>query len=91
MLRTTDRGTLVEIELLTGRMHQIRVQFASRGCPVVGDTKYGAVPGPWLIAGDAAEDDVRIALHSRSLTLKHPIRYDDLTIEAPLPDFWGLE
>ena len=53
VLRTTNRGTLVEIELMTGRMHQIRVQFASRGCPVVGDTKYGAASGPWIEIGRA--------------------------------------
>lgn len=83
-------GTLVEIELLTGRMHQIRAQFASRGCPVVGDTKYGAKP--WLVGEPVADarEDVRIALHAQSLTLKHPIRYDELRIEAPVPAFWEL-
>ena len=81
VLDETDGQCLVEVELLTGRMHQIRVQFASRGCPVVGDTKYGAEPSQ-----DA--DDQRIGLHARSLTLKHPIRYDETTIEAPLPADW---
>ena len=83
-------GVLVEITLLTGRMHQIRVQFATRGCPVVGDTKYGAMPGPWTIGAAVMEEDVKITLHARSLTLLHPVRYESLTIEAPVPEFWGL-
>lgn len=81
-------GALVEIELLTGRMHQIRVQFGSRGWPVVGDKLYGAttvLPLPEF----ADERDRPIALHARELTLKHPIRYDSLTITAPLPATWG--
>ncbi len=44
VLREVDGRWLVEVKLLTGRMHQIRIQFASRGCPVVGDMKYGAAP-----------------------------------------------
>ncbi len=83
-------GTLVEIELLTGRMHQIRAQFSSRGCPVVGDTKYSAQPWQTDEPASDTRDDVRIALHARSLTLKHPIRYDELRIEAPVPAFWQL-
>jgi 23S rRNA pseudouridine1911/1915/1917 synthase len=73
--------TLVEIELLTGRMHQIRLQAASRSVPVVGDELYG---GPKL--GDFAEP--RILLHARTLELKHPVRYDTLRIECPPPDWW---
>lgn len=88
---------LVEVQLLTGRMHQIRVQFASRGFPVVGDTKYGAAE--WSSAGSVDEadrstgqraTDVRIALHARSLSLLHPIRYDRMTIETPVPAYWNL-
>lgn len=81
VMSESDGRCLVEIELLTGRMHQIRVQFASRGCPIVGDAKYGATL-------DADVEDTRIGLHARSLTLKHPIRYDELSIEAPLPPGW---
>jgi 23S rRNA pseudouridine1911/1915/1917 synthase len=203
-VREVDGNWLVEVQLLTGRMHQIRVQFASRGCPVVGDTKYGA--GEWLTPGNTKADsaiaasveaapveaasveaapveaapveaapveaasveaapaeaapveaasveaapveaasveaapaeaapveaapaeaapaeaapveaapaeaaapaasgddsddaskpvwkpasDVRIALHARSLTLLHPIRYDQMTIETPVPAYWDL-
>ena len=82
-------AALVEIELLTGRMHQIRAQFGSRGWPVVGDKQYGAttaLPLPPF----ADERDVPVALHARELTLKHPVRYDSLTIAAPLPATWGL-
>lgn len=103
VLGTFNGKCLVEVRLLTGRTHQIRVQFASRGCPVVGDVKYGGSRWPGEVTsgtGDsveravepeaAAAGPVRIALHARSLTLKHPIRYDELTIEAPLPKYWGI-
>lgn len=84
---------LVEINLETGRMHQIRVQFASRGCPIVGDTQYGARTA---LDGDrirpaTAQDETRyhpIALHAARLKLLHPVRYDELTITAPLPAAW---
>ena len=82
------KGTLLEIELLTGRTHQIRVQLAARGWPVVGDVQYGAKTS--LIETRAADPrDEPIALHARSLSIKHPVRYDDLKITAPLPAFWG--
>lgn len=80
---------LVEVRLMTGRMHQIRVQFASRGWPVLGDVKYGGTPWSPTVA-DSSHGEL-IALHARSLTLKHPIRYDELTIEAPLPDYWEVK
>jgi 23S rRNA pseudouridine1911/1915/1917 synthase len=81
--------TLLEIEPLTGRTHQIRVQLAGHDCPIVGDTQYGAVSR----IGQTLPDDPRaapIALHARSLTLLHPVRYDELTITAPLPAHWQL-
>lgn len=80
-----DAATLVEIELITGRMHQIRLQFASRGCPVFGDRRYGATPLPTDVGIDEAE---RIFLHAQRITLMHPIRYEPLTIEAPPPAGW---
>jgi 23S rRNA pseudouridine1911/1915/1917 synthase len=89
-----SRGrALVEIELETGRMHQIRVQFASRGCPVVGDVPYGAHTvwegGGIRPASPADQQRFRpIALHAWRLTLRHPIRYDELTITAPVPKAW---
>ncbi len=74
-------GTLLEIELETGRMHQIRAQLAARGCPVRGDVLYGAGT-PWGDGGGA------IALHARRLTFLHPIRYEPVTVTAPLPAIW---
>ena len=70
--------TLLEIQLHTGRKHQIRVQLAEAGWPVVGDRKYsGRRPFP-----------TGIALHSRRLTFVHPVRKTPLVIEAPLPKAW---
>jgi 23S rRNA pseudouridine1911/1915/1917 synthase len=72
--------TLLEIEPQTGRMHQIRVQAATRGWPVCGDALYGArTPfGPEA----ASPRDRVIALHARSLTFLHPIRYEPITVVA---------
>lgn len=82
------QGYLVEIELGTGRMHQIRAQLASRGWHLVGDFQYGAATG--LISSRSA-DPLRdpIALHATSLSFLHPIRYDRVTVTAPLPNYWG--
>ncbi len=67
-------------------MHQIRVQAATRGWPVRGDFLYGAR----LPFGPPAElpRDRIIALHARSLTFLHPIRYEPLTVTAPAPEAW---
>ena len=79
--------TVVAVQPRTGRMHQIRLQFASRGCPIVGDQLYGARQTLALtpLRSDYTE---RIALHAWKLQLKHPIRYDDLELTAPLPTDW---
>jgi 23S rRNA pseudouridine1911/1915/1917 synthase len=86
-LSAGEDGALLEIEPETGRMHQIRVQAASRGWPVRGDVLYGSR----LPFGPPAEmpRDRIIALHARSLTFLHPIRYEPLTVTAPLPLPWG--
>jgi 23S rRNA pseudouridine1911/1915/1917 synthase len=86
-LRLSAEDALIEIEPETGRMHQIRVQAAARGWPVRGDVLYGAR----LPFGPPAElpRDRLIALHARSLTFLHPIRYEPLTVTAPLPGVWG--
>jgi 23S rRNA pseudouridine1911/1915/1917 synthase len=77
---------LLEIEPQTGRMHQIRVQAAARGWPVRGDVLYGS---RWLfgLPAELPRDRI-IALHGRSLTFLHPIRYEPLTVTAPLPETW---
>ncbi len=78
---------LVEVLPHTGRMHQIRLQFASRGCPIVGDQLYGARQTLDL---QPLRDDYthRIALHAWKLQFKHPVRYDDVEIAAPIPTDW---
>lgn len=72
-----DRG-LVEVELLTGRKHQIRVQLAARGWPILGDRKYGA-----RLAFPSG-----IALHAWQLALDHPVRREPVSWTAPLPRCW---
>ncbi|MFM7138420.1 MAG: RluA family pseudouridine synthase [Planctomycetota bacterium] len=74
-----DTATLlVELEPLTGRMHQLRAQSASRGLPVVGDTLYGGRP-----LGDA--DSEAIALHAWRITFRDPATADEVTITCPPP------
>lgn len=71
--------TLLEVELATGRYHQIRLQLAALGHPILGDYKYG---------GKHEYDPGTIALHHRSLQLPHPISHTWLTFEAlPPPSF----
>ena len=66
---------LVEIDLHTGRKHQIRVQLAHLGCPILGDRKYGSRRK--LPAG--------IALHAHTLEIEHPVSKEALRFTAPLP------
>ena len=72
----SDRYNLIEIELLTGRHHQIRCQLAKIGCPIKGDLKYGA---------ERSNPDGSISLHSRRISFIHPVSNEKITIEAPLP------
>ncbi len=84
----TTPAALLEIELETGRMHQIRVQLASRGWSIVGDYQYGATCGLRdQQPGDSGCEP--IALHACRLNLFHPVRYDELEIAAPLPGSWS--
>lgn len=87
VLQRFDGGTLLELVPLTGRMHQLRVQAAWRGNPVLGDTHYGSTR-PFGPPAELPRDRV-IALHARSLTLTHPFTKQELTWVAPLPDYWG--
>lgn len=77
-LAQLPRGTLLEIALESGRKHQIRVQLAHRGHPVLGDVKYGS----------EAAFPIGIALHSRQLEFLHPVRKTPLCLEAPVPVYW---
>lgn len=65
----------VEIELVTGRKHQIRAQFASLGHPIAGDRDYGSVTNP---AG-------RLALHACEISFEHPVSGERLVIKSPVP------
>jgi 23S rRNA pseudouridine1911/1915/1917 synthase len=78
LLKTLPGGALVEIELLTGRKHQIRLQMAARGLAVWGETKYAR--GQPFAAG--------LALHARRLALEHPVGKAPLELLAPLPSSW---
>lgn len=73
-----ETQTLLDLRPQTGRKHQLRVQLASRECPIVGDRKYGSIHS----FGNA------IALHARSLTILHPITTEPLTFTAELPRMW---
>lgn len=77
------RLSLIEIELITGKTHQIRVQCASRHLPIVGDDVYGDFTLNRRLRKDLGLK--RLMLHARSLTLKHPITGAKMTIEAPVP------
>ena len=74
--------TLLDIDLETGRKHQIRVQLAALGTPVVGDFRYGDPAEPFA-------DGRGIALHAYALTLEHPTRRERMTFTAPPPPAWA--
>ncbi|MBX9790699.1 MAG: RluA family pseudouridine synthase [Pirellulales bacterium] len=78
-LQRVPAGTFVEVRLETGRKHQIRLQLASRGHPVVGDRKYGSRRP--LSQG--------IALHARRLVFRHPVRTETIELVAPVPASWA--
>lgn len=75
----SSRATLLEIELETGRYHQIRAQLAFIGCPLIGDKKYGArIP--------YAPD--KICLHHGRLEILHPVKREPLFLQCPYPAEW---
>ncbi len=90
--RTLQRlaaSTWLEIRLETGRMHQIRIQCASRGYPLLGDAQYGATTP---FAEQYEDQRLRaIALHSRVLAFEHPMTRVPMSLVAPLPEPWGAE
>ena len=77
VLGHSERYTLVEVRLLTGRHHQIRCQLSAMGCPIKGDLKYGA---------RRSNPDGSICLLSRRVEFVHPVSKQLVCVEAPLPD-----
>ena len=83
LLTSFERYHLVEVNLETGRHHQIRAQLSAIGCPVRGDVKYGA---------RRANKNKGISLHARKISFVHPVKREPLVILAPFPkdDLFGL-
>lgn len=76
LLKSSDRYHLIEIELKSGRHHQIRVQLSKIGCIIKGDLKYGA---------KRSNKDASISLHARKLDFTHPVSKEPISITAPVP------
>lgn len=76
VIKKLDRYTLLEIELKTGRHHQIRAQLTAIGCIIKGDLKYGA---------NRSNKEGSIHLHSRSINFIHPVSKDEINLQAPPP------
>jgi len=77
VLETGDRYSLVEIDLETGRHHQIRVQLQAIGHPIKGDLKYGS---------KRSNPDGGILLHARRIAFSHPVSQEPIEVLAPLPE-----
>lgn len=77
LLGSSDRYNLIEVQLLTGRKHQIRVQLSSIGCPIKGDLKYG---------DKRSNPDGSISLLARHIEFVHPVSGKQISLDAPLPD-----
>ena len=76
LIATSDRYYLLEIQLETGRHHQIRCQLAAMGCPIKGDLKYGFA---------RSNPNAGISLHARSVSFIHPVSKEQIQITAPVP------
>ncbi len=77
LLAHSERYWLLEVDLQTGRHHQIRCQLAKMGCPIKGDLKYGA---------PRSNPDASICLHARQIRFIHPVSKEMINLTAPLPD-----
>ena len=77
ILSHSDHYSLLEVNLMTGRHHQIRCQLAAMGCPIKGDLKCGA---------PRSNPDGSISLLSRRVEFVHPVSKETIIAEAPLPD-----
>jgi 23S rRNA pseudouridine955/2504/2580 synthase len=82
-LKTGEAASLLELRLMTGRTHQIRVHLAHAGHPVLGDDKYGDFD---LNKALAKEGVKRLFLHATSLSLRHPVTQDVLKLESKMPE-----
>ncbi|MDE5683870.1 MAG: RluA family pseudouridine synthase [Muribaculaceae bacterium] len=76
LISSTERYNLLEVTLMTGRKHQIRVQLSAIGCPVKGDLKYGA---------KRSNPDGSISLHARRIRFIHPVSKKEIDVTAPVP------
>ena len=76
-IASSDHYHLLEIDLETGRHHQIRCQLAAAGCPIRGDLKYGY---------SRSNPNGGISLHARQIRLIHPVKKEEINLSAPLPD-----
>ena len=76
LIAASDNYYLLEVNLKTGRHHQIRCQLSKMGCPIKGDLKYGFA---------RSNPDGSICLHARRIAFVHPVSKENITIEAPLP------
>ncbi|MDB2443104.1 RluA family pseudouridine synthase [Flavobacteriales bacterium] len=76
VLKTLDRYTLLKVEPISGRHHQIRVQLSTIGCCIKGDLKYGA---------KRSNKDASISLHAREISFIHPVKNEAITVTAPTP------
>ena len=79
LIQTTERYYLLEVELYTGRHHQIRCQLAHMGCPIKGDLKYGA---------KRSNPDGGISLLARRIQFIHPVKKIEVDVTAPVPADW---
>ena len=77
LIASSENYHLLEIDLHTGRHHQIRCQLAHMGCPIKGDLKYGA---------ERSNKDGGISLHARSVEFIHPVTKEPIKITAPVPE-----
>lgn len=76
ILKELDNYFLLQVDLETGRHHQIRVQLSKIGCPIKGDLKYGF---------NRSNPDASISLHARDIAFEHPVKKEPIKITAPLP------
>ena len=77
LISHSENYYLLEVDLKTGRHHQIRCQLAKMGCPIKGDLKYGS---------SRSNSDGSICLHARKISFIHPVSKKVIEVEAPVPD-----